>query len=73
MKNETYAQVAFIVLRNPDGTSTPDVPLYVKVCELNKNGMTDTQEELIHKISAVMIRQYEKQIAEYFAQKKEQK
>ncbi len=66
MERELYQQVACIALRNTDGSFLPDVPLYVKVNEVNKNGVTDSQEELIHRISKVMIRRYEKQISEYF-------
>ena len=44
-----------------------NVPLYVKVSELNKNGMTDTQEKVLHRISEIMIQRYEKQLSEYFA------
>ena len=43
-----------------------NVPLYVKVSELNKNGMTDTQEKVLHRISEIMIQRYEKQLSEYF-------
>lgn len=43
-----------------------NVPLYVKVSELNKNGMTDTQEKVLHRISEIMIKRYEKQLSEYF-------
>ena len=72
MQQEFYQQVAFIGLRNPDGSMMLDVPLYVKVSEVNKNGMTDAQEELIHRISKVMIDRYEKQISEYMANLKQQ-
>ena len=67
MQKEFYQQVAFVALRNPDGSFLPDIPLYVRVSELNKNGMTDSQEEMIQKISKVMIRRYEKQISEHLA------
>jgi len=66
-KPEFYQKIAYIGLRNPDGSLLLNVPLYVKVSELNKNGVTDMQEELMHKISEVMIRRYEKQISEYMA------
>ena len=71
MAQEFYTQVAFIILRNPDGSMLLDVPLYVKVSELNKNGMTDSQEEIIHRVSEIMIRRYEKQIGEHFANLKQ--
>ncbi|MCL2540822.1 MAG: hypothetical protein FWE53_05400 [Firmicutes bacterium] len=68
---EQYQQVAFIGLRNPDGSFLLDVPLYVKVSELNKNGMTNMQEELIHRVSDTMIKRYEKQISEFVSKQKE--
>ena len=67
MKEEFYQKVAYIGLKNPDGSLMLNVPLYVKVSEVNKNGMTDAQEELIHRISGVMIQRYERQISEYMA------
>ena len=72
MKQEFYQQVAFIGLRNPDGSMMLNVPLYVKVSEVNKNGMATGEEELIHRISAVMVKNYEKQIGEYFARLKKE-
>lgn len=60
-----YQKVAYIGLRNPDGSYLINVPLYVRVTELNKNGITDMQEELIHRISEKMMRRYEKQIGEF--------
>ena len=68
---EKYQKVAYIGLRNPDGSYLLNVPLYVKVKELNKKGITDTQEELIHRVSQIMMRKYEKQISEFMKSKKE--
>lgn len=67
MEEQHYQKVAYIGLRNPDGSYLINVPLYVKVSEVNKNGITDMQEELIHKISEIMMKRYEKQIGEYIA------
>ena len=64
--------MAFIGLRNPDGSMITGVPLYVKVNEVNKGGVTAGQEELMHRISEIMIRRYEKQISEYFANLKKE-
>lgn len=72
MAQEHYQKVAYIGLRNSDGSMMLNVPLYVKVAELNKNGMTDTQEAIMHRISEVMIKRYEKQINEYFASLKQE-
>ena len=65
--SEYYQKVAYIGLRNPDGSYMLNVPLYVKVNEVNKYGVTDTQEELIHRISEIMIKRYDRQISEYIA------
>ena len=67
MAQELFQKVAYIGLRNADGFLMLNVPLYVKVSELNKNGMTDTQEKVLHRISEIMIQRYEKQLSEYFA------
>ena len=66
-----YQKVAYIGLRNPDGSFMLNVPLYVKVSEVNKNGMTDSQEEIMHRISEIMMKRYEKQISEHMANLKQ--
>ena len=71
MANDLFQKVAYIGLRQPDGTMMLNVPLYVKVSELNKSGMTDTQEKVISRISEIMIKRYEKQLSEYFTSLKE--
>ena len=71
MANDTFQKVAYIGLRNDDGSLMINVPLYVKVSELNKSGMTDTQEKVISRITEIMIKRYEKQLSEYFASLKE--
>ena len=57
--SEIYQKVSYIGLRNPDGSYLKNIPLYVKVTELNANGLTDTQEELIHRISSIMLQKYQ--------------
>lgn len=71
MANDTFLKVAYIGLKQPDGAMMINVPLYVKVNELNKSGMTDTQEKVISRITEIMIKRYEKQLSEYFASLKE--
>ena len=66
MANDTFLKVAYIGLKQPDGAMMINVPLYVKVSELNKSGMTDTQEKVISRITEIMIKRYEKQLSEYF-------
>lgn len=73
MAQDFFQKVAYIGLRNDDGSLMINVPLYVKVSELNKNGMTDTQEKMISRITEIMIQRYEKQLSEYFASLKKSK
>ena len=68
--DELYQKVAYIGLRNTDGDYMLNVPLYVKLSEVNKNGISPQQEDLIHRISDIMIKRYEKQIGEYVANSK---
>ena len=71
--DEMYQKVAYIGLRNPDGSYLKNVPLYVKVTELNENGLTDMQEDLIHQISNIMLQRYQQQIGEFINNKKSEK
>lgn len=71
MAQEHFQKVAYIGLRKKDGSMLLNVPLYVKVSELNKSGMTETQEKVMSRISEIMIKRYEKQLSEYFASLKE--
>lgn len=67
---EYYQKVAYIGLRNPDGSYKISVPLYVKYSDVNASGMTDEEEEIIHKISSIMMKHYDRQIAEHIAKLK---
>ncbi len=69
---ENYQKIAYIGLRNKDGSYRLGVPIYVKVTELNKNGMTDTQEEVIHKISSIVMKYYSRQLSEFAINKQKQ-
>ena len=65
MKQEFYQKVAYIGLDKPDGSLMLNVPLYVKVSEINANGVTDMQEELIHRITEIALKRYQKQISQH--------
>lgn len=67
MGKELYQAVAYVALRNKDGSLMINVPLYVKVSEINKSGMTETQEKVMHRVSELMIKRHEKQLSDYFA------
>jgi len=68
--SEIFQKVAYIGLRNEDGSYLMNVPLYIKVSEVTKNGVTKMQEDLIHKVSEIMMKQYEKQIKDEFERRK---
>ena len=67
MGKELYQAVAYVALRNKDGSPMINVPLYVKVSEINKSGMAEAQESVMHRISAIMIKRNDKQLFYYFA------
>lgn len=68
-----YQKVAYIGLRNTDGSYMMNIPLYVEVNKVGKTGLTEMQEGLIHRVSEIMIRHYERQIGEYINSRKEEK
>ena len=61
----TVSSSLYIALRNKDGSAMISVPLYVKVTEINKNGMTEAQEGVMHRISEIILKHYDKQISGY--------
>ena len=71
--SEKLQKVAYIGLRNKDGSWLMNVPLYIKVSEVTKNGLTVTQEELVRKISQIMINRYDQQIKEEIERKRKEK
>ncbi len=62
--NEQYQKVAYIGLRRKDGSYTVNIPLYVKLDEVDKKDLEESREEIIHKVTEIMMRRYEKQLAE---------
>ncbi len=62
--NEQYQKVAYIGLRRKDGSYAVNIPLYVKLDEVDKKDMDESREEIIHKVTEIMMRRYEKQLAE---------
>ena len=62
--NEQYQKVAYIGLRNKKGEYTANIPLYVKLDEVNTKDMEASRDEIIRKVTEVMMRRYEKQLAE---------
>ena len=68
--NEQYQKVAYIGLRKKDGSYAVNIPLYVKLDEVNSKDMEASREEIIRKVTEIMMRRYEKQLAEIMAGQK---
>ena len=66
MKDQ-YQKVAYIGLRNKKGEYTANIPLYVKLDEVNSKDIAASREEVIRKVTEVMMRRYERQLAEIMA------
>ena len=69
MMSEEYQKVAYIGLRNADKSYLVTLPLYVKLDDLNKNEINASREELIRKVTKIMLNRYEKQISEFMQSK----
>ena len=67
--NEQYQKVAYIGLRNAKGGYMLNVPLYIKLDDLNKKEIEQSNEELIRKVTRIMMQRYEKQLAEIMSGK----
>ena len=68
--NEQYQKVAYIGLRKKDGSYAVNIPLYVKLDEVDKKDMEESREEIIHKVTEIMMRRYEKQLAKIMNSKR---
>lgn len=67
--NEQYQKVAYIGLRNKKGEYTANVPLYVKLDEIDSKDMQTSREEVVGKVTQIMMQRYEKQLAEIMSGK----
>ena len=68
--NEQYQKVAYIGLRRKDGSYAINIPLYVKLDEVNAKDMEASREEVVRKVTEIMMRRYEKQLAEIMNSKR---
>lgn len=69
MNKEPYQKISYYCLRDCNGVFIARVPLYLKIADLDLNGIAYTQEETIHRITERMLRHYEREISDFFAQK----
>ena len=59
---ERYEIVHYVALLNEDSTLKMGIPLYVKVT----GDMSNEQENLVKETASHLVRQYQKQINDYF-------
>ena len=72
MKKESYKQIAICAMRNADGNGLLlDIPLYIKVGEINAGRITAIEDELIGRVSAEMMKRYDSEIARHIANLKQ--
>lgn len=63
---EQYQKVAYITLRQDNGSLLLNVPLLVRVADLQQSGLSNNQDQLMHRISEIMCRHYEQRLTDYF-------
>ena len=66
-----YQKVAYIALRQNNGSLLINVPLFIRVADLRLNGMSDDQEQLMHRINEIMCRHYEQRLTDHFSKLKD--
>jgi hypothetical protein len=64
--NDKYQKVSYIGLRNPDGSYSLSVPVYVDLADIR----VESVDEIMHRITEYMNRHYEQQISVFFKTKK---
>ncbi len=65
-----FQKIAYIILRQNNGSLLINVPLFVRVTDLQANGISDNHEQLMHRISELMCRHYEQRLTEHFSKLK---
>lgn len=67
---QQFQKITYIALRRNDGSLLINVPLFVRVADLQANGISDSQEQLLHRISEIMCRHYEQRLTDHFSKLK---
>jgi len=67
-KGDKFVQIGVTTVRNFNDTDFVDVPLYVQVSELKNNGLSESEENLLKKVSSALMRIYERKIVQYITE-----
>ncbi len=62
-----FQKIAYIALRQNNGSLLINVPLFVHVADLQATSISDNQEQLMHRISEIMCRHYEQRLTDHFS------
>ena len=62
---EKYQIVGFVGLRNNDGKYESTIPLYAKIDNFNEDGISDEQEEVMHRVSSIIMKHYGSRLMEF--------
>lgn len=67
-----FKKVAFLALRDGAGNFTVRLPVYVDMNDVDKQAIEESQQEIMSNVSSAITDHFEKQIAEFIAQKKKE-
>lgn len=59
MSKEVFIQIGVTALRSPTGEFLPSVPLYIKADKLNKSGLSQAEEDVLHNVAGVFAEKHE--------------
>ena len=73
MTNELYIQVGLTTLRSPDDVYFIDVPLYIKVNEVQSSGLARIEESLLKVLNSLVIKKNATKLTEKIENLKKEK
>ena len=59
-------------LKNESGTYISNIPLYVKLSEIQGDGLENSQNEIIRRISEIFIQGHQSEFSDYIKRKKKE-
>ncbi len=70
--DKRFKKVAFLALRDGNGNFTVKLPVYVDMDDVDKQAIEESQEEIMSNVSSAITDHFERQIAEFIANKKKE-
>ncbi len=69
---ERFAKVAYLALRDGNGNFTVKLPVYVNLKDVDRQAVDKSREEIMSRVSSIISNHYERQIADFIANKKKE-